>query len=109
MLIYAATSTVISGSAGAYFTTNINYAATFTVANPQVSVGLVGLQPTTATSSVIYFLVNIGAQSLTGFTLQVGLSSTSNFTTMKISYFAKNSNSSYSYMFVDYQSVTSNP
>jgi hypothetical protein len=103
--VNAATTTVISSSRSTTFTSNINYAASFTGSNPQVSVGLIGLQPTTATNAAIYFLVNIGAQSLTGFTLQIGLNGNCSLSSMKISYFAKTS--TYTYMFVDYQSVTS--
>lgn len=102
---YAATFTAISTSTSTGFNYNVVYAASFSGSNPQVSLGVVTLQSTTASNSALYFLANIGAQSLTGFTAQIGLNSACAWTSMKLSYFAKTS--SYSYMFVDYQSVTS--
>lgn len=97
------TANILTSARDTGFTFNITHNSAFTGSNPHVSLGINRLELDTASSTRIYFLINVGTQTLTNFVVQVGLVSGFKIKYIALSYFARAS--TLSYIFVDYQSV----
>lgn len=104
LLYNPGTVTVVSTNTAGTINTNVNYPAAYTGSAPHVSLGVVGLTPTSATASGLYFLANIGTQNVNMFTIQLYLNGGSNFSSVRLSYFSKDA--TLSYIFVGYQAIS---